>query len=683
MVASGLEAAPEVRQHVSGALARSGHSVHPNDVRGLVQATMSNPSLLDLAGNLLERHPASAPVVRAFQQQLQQLQQLQQQAQMPGQGQGQGHDMPSRQQHTPQPASSLSPGPPQSPFFSPLPGGVPFPGSPSVPGGVPAGLPPGLSPGMPVPGMPPGMPMPAQSTHLPAAAAGPPPPVFQAAACGDVSSTELLLDRDPGALNVVSPEGMTLLHVACWNQHLDVVRMLLAKHTTIDSSEAGSGASSGRRKLDLHCLSWNRSTPLHYAAWKGSADIVAALLEAGADPTRRMQDGDSALHQASWQGKIAAAKLLIERGNADVHAVKDDGSTPLHLAAQRGNDEMVALLLEHGADPGAQNSQLLAPLNCAAAEGHSHAARLLLRAGARAAHRIVSNENAAHQAAAMGFKDVLTALMDASEACSDEAIPPPPHPQVSPRALDIANAATAARPQDGCTPLHLAVMRGDCECAKIILNRQRGSQPASTQQARNDQSSGVGGAGDTAPSAVAADLSARDKQGFSPLHSAIWYHSNQAAAPQNPTQICPCGCLLVEAGAPLDARSNNGSTPLHLAAWKGLQQIVVQLLEAGADVSAQMDDGDSPLHQAAYGNHGVIVLQLLAKGANVHARKHDGNTALHLAAARGLRDMVQLLLDGGADRALANHAGLKPLDLARQFGNQLAVELLESGTQGS
>ena len=362
---------------------------------------------------------------------------------------------------------------------------------------------------------------------------------------------------------------------------------------------------------------------------------------------------------------MAAAKLLIERGNADVHAVKDDGSTPLHLAAQRGNDEMVSLLLEHGADPLAQNSQLLAPLNCAAAEGHSHAARLLLRAGARAAHRIVSNENAAHQAAAMGFKEVLAALMDPAVACPDD---PSPQAAVTARVLDVANAATASRPQDGCTPLHLAVMRGDRECAKIILNRQRAP----------------GGAGDAAaPNAVAADLSARDKQGFSPLHSAIWYHGNHAAAPQDPTQMCPCGCLLVEAGAPLDARSNNGSTPLHLASWKGLQQIVVQLCDAGADVTAQMDDGDSPLHQAAYGNHGVIVLQLLAKGANVHARKHDGNTALHLAAARGLRDMVQLLLDGGADRTLANHAGLKPLDLARQFGNQRAVELLESGSQAS
>jgi hypothetical protein len=99
-------------------------------------------------------------------------------------------------------------------------------------------------------------------------AASTPPPVFQAAAAGDVPLVEHLLEREPLRSQVVSPDGMTLLHVAVWNGHVDMARCLIAKCT---------GEDGACPRLDVGARSWNRSTPLHYAAWQVALETHRAL----------------------------------------------------------------------------------------------------------------------------------------------------------------------------------------------------------------------------------------------------------------------------------------------------------------------------------------------------------------------------------------------------------------------
>jgi ankyrin repeat protein len=93
--------------------------------------------------------------------------------------------------------------------------------------------------------------------------------------------------------------------------------------------------------------------PLHHAARKGSAPIVAFLLAIpgleGCDPC----DGHGAtpLHHAARHGKFRVAKLLLER-QADPDAEDKDRLTPLMLAARspeaKGAD-IAELLLQHDA----------------------------------------------------------------------------------------------------------------------------------------------------------------------------------------------------------------------------------------------------------------------------------------------------------------------------------------------
>jgi hypothetical protein len=83
---------------------------------------------------------------------------------------------------------------------------------------------------------------------------------------------------------------------------------------------------------------------------RGNNEIVSALLEAGADANKGIDNGEPPIFIAALLGQIETINLLIEKG-ADVNvAAAESGLTALHGAAIGKRSEAIKRLLEAGAD---------------------------------------------------------------------------------------------------------------------------------------------------------------------------------------------------------------------------------------------------------------------------------------------------------------------------------------------
>jgi ankyrin repeat protein len=182
------------------------------------------------------------------------------------------------------------------------------------------------------------------------------------------------------------------------------------------------------------------NTALHWAAVRGHAEVVIALLEAGADVSRADGSGRTALAFASRTGSLEIVRLLLLRG-----AVADGPA--LLQAAQNGREDIVSVLLEAGASPDVIDGTGKTPLILAARSGHAGVVRRLLEAGARL--DLVERE--------VGADALLAASLGTSV-------------QVLEMLLD-AGMAPDVRSEDAFTALSFAAGAGDLEMVRLLLAR--------------------------------------------------------------------------------------------------------------------------------------------------------------------------------------------------------------------
>jgi len=86
----------------------------------------------------------------------------------------------------------------------------------------------------------------------------------------------------------------------------------------------------------------------------GRASVVDGLIARGVDPNLKSGD-EQPLGIAIYYRKPDVVAVLVE-GGADIEAVDSAGDTPLHAAIRRGSPEIVEVLIEKGADLDARNS---------------------------------------------------------------------------------------------------------------------------------------------------------------------------------------------------------------------------------------------------------------------------------------------------------------------------------------
>jgi ankyrin repeat protein len=121
---------------------------------------------------------------------------------------------------------------------------------------------------------------------------------------------------------------------------------------------------------------------LEHALCKRHRPSVKALLDAGADPNTRNEQGVPLLLVAV-KGNVDLVNMLLTHG-ADVNARDPRLQTALHIAALGRDLECLRILIDHGANINAQTRSGETPLVCAVLQEFPDGVQLLLERGADA-----------------------------------------------------------------------------------------------------------------------------------------------------------------------------------------------------------------------------------------------------------------------------------------------------------
>ena len=150
--------------------------------------------------------------------------------------------------------------------------------------------------------------------------------IFEAAGTGRLNEVQKHV-ASGASINAFAPDGFTALGLACFFGHQEVVDFLL------------------KEKADVNIPSNNdfKVAPLHSAVAKKSIPIAKMLLEAGANVNARQTSGVTALHSAVHNGQLDMVQLLLERG-ADISSTMEDGRTPLSMAEEENFTEIITIL---------------------------------------------------------------------------------------------------------------------------------------------------------------------------------------------------------------------------------------------------------------------------------------------------------------------------------------------------
>lgn len=273
------------------------------------------------------------------------------------------------------------------------------------------------------------------------------------------SIARLLVNQDPGSLNIKDGSGATPLGQACADGPADFVRFLVEKGADLELSGDDKGnrplqiavskerISTARLLLDLGAQVDTRDsqgcTLLHGAARNGHKGMVALLVERGASVEATDPTGDTALLSAASKGYSEVVEILKTRGNGINHTIS--GETLLMIASEQGRVTAVQTLLDKGANINLRDSNRRSALMFAIEHERTEVAKLLIERGCEAGTKNAQDTNPLMLAAYENNTDVVRALINRGVS------------------LEVQN-------QSGNTALSKAAHRGHTEIARLLID---------------------------------------------------------------------------------------------------------------------------------------------------------------------------------------------------------------------
>lgn len=301
------------------------------------------------------------------------------------------------------------------------------------------------------------------------------------------------------------------------------------------------------------------NTPLHYAAYQGKANTVAALLRVKAPYLQENRSRQLPLHMASWSGSAVTVMHLLEADNHGLESEDVEGNRALHFAASKGNQSVVRILLNRNASRKAKNRSGLTPAAIAQQRGFKEIATMLASIEGR--QTTLGPEMEQKQVRSPLLKPLMGQLPQGT----------PLHASAWSGHVTVdgirANAGENLNAIDllGNTPLHYAAYRRETDTAVKLLS-------------------------------FGASRFLKNTHNQTPLHMAAWSGSDLAVVK-----------LLGDDDDELETQDADGNRALHFAACQGNKLVVRILLNRNASPEAKNGAGLTPVDFAHQGGFQEVV----------------------------------------------------------------------------
>jgi ankyrin repeat protein len=284
--------------------------------------------------------------------------------------------------------------------------------------------------------------------------------IHKAAETGDFTKVKMLVEKNPELIKTLNSEGETPLHLAIWEGHEEIVKLLLSMIKDVNLKNA------------------SENTLLFYTAYQGRKNIARLLLDRGARFDQKNIYGRYPVHYAAREGHKGVLELLIENG-ANINVKSDEGLTPLEWALDQRHKSVIDLLLKYNAELHAKSEKGIHMLHSAALLGYKMLVDRLISQGVNIHSKDMRGGNLMHNAAAGGLLDLISFMVSQGTGINmlDIYGSTPLHEAAAfgkKEAVELLiknDADINAKRPDGSTPLHVASEAGHENIVDLLISK--------------------------------------------------------------------------------------------------------------------------------------------------------------------------------------------------------------------